>query len=236
MTAPLAGPVFSWAPQLTAPAQVVGSGLLGYGIGDKVISFTDADYRENYNLSEFTETVALGYFGYKLFDYQLGIETQNGSSWARNRAAHDIRSFRTDMRAAGMSTERINSYVRAFELPTFRYGHNLNPFKTYYRHFSLGDRIGGPWVHSDTSLLNVSPLTRRIWLALPESNTATATSSTHIPFFRLRAVGNVAPQPSSFTGLDPSLQTGGRIQYFVPNKPYLDFNPMKSWRSYEVIE
>jgi hypothetical protein len=146
-----------------------------------------------------------------------------GVPTGRNLAAMSIRNFQRDMRASGMATADVNSYVRAFELQSFRYGRNFNPFKKYFRHFTAGERAGGPWVHPSKSLLSADSLTRRTLLALPESNLATGSATTRIPFLRKMATGTVAPQPPSFTGLPVGIPTGGVPQVYVPSKPWLDF-------------
>ena len=140
--------------------------------------------------------------------------------WQRNRAASSIRRFRTDMRASGMEGAFINSYVRAFDLQSFRYGRNLNPFKRFYRHYNLGGRVGGPWLHDSQRLLSASPAVRKQVLALPSSSAANGTAFTRIPFGRKVVAGTTAPQPSSFTGLPPGTATGGPPQRFVPGRPY----------------
>ena len=61
------------------------------------------------------------------------------------------------------------------------------------------------------------------YIGVTSGSNATSSAFTRISFGRKIATGKVAPQPSSFTGLRPGVQTGGVGQVFVPGKPYLNF-------------
>jgi len=216
-------------------ASVAGATLDSLMVSDVYAGFTNRDIITGEPIGYSLERRAsiLGGFSGGIFaGWQLASENGLWTKLQRRRAAWAIKRFRKDMRKLGYQTQEINSYVRAFELPTFRYGRNLNPFKRYYRHFTLGQRISGRWVHSSTELLNASPLERKIKLALPASNTAEDTAWTHIPFMRRVARGIVAHQEEAFTGLSEEILTGGIHQTFVPTKfpglPFPRFFPVKS--------
>jgi RHS repeat-associated protein len=154
----------------------------------------------------------------------------------RNQAASSIRAFRYDMRALGHSTADINSYIRSFDTPSFRYNRNINPLKTVYRHFNEGGNPGGPWVHDTQRLLSASPLERKIALALPNGSEASGTSWTRLPFLRKVASGYIAPQPPSFTGLPDDVITGGPKQWYLPNSPSGVNPPVYPYSRFRMLE
>ena len=139
---------------------------------------------------------------------------------SRNAAVRSIRKFRNDMIKLGYDIKEINSYIKAFETPSFRYGRNWNPAKKFYRHYNKGGNAGGAWIHDSKYLVKATPLSRKINLALPKESQATATAWTRIPFLRKVASGRIAPQPSSFTGLPSDVITGGPMQWYLPNSPW----------------
>ncbi|MES9904941.1 MAG: RHS repeat-associated core domain-containing protein [Sedimenticola sp.] len=173
--------------------------------------------------------------GQKILDTGKSVAQRvkaNAKQAGRNRAAKSIKTFQNDMKELGYKAGEINSYVKAFETQSFRYGANLNPFKRFYRHYNAGERMGGPWVHDTKTLLKASPFKRKIDLALPESSKATASAWTRIPLLRKSASGSIAHQSSLFTGLPGRIKTGGLKQWFVPSKPvaglpHLNFRPIK---------
>jgi hypothetical protein len=143
--------------------------------------------------------------------------------YLRNRSAISIRKIRKYLTAAGFDQSEINSIIKAFDLSTIRYETNLNLFSKRYRFFTFGENPGGSWLTTDTSMINASPIMRKIRLALPKSNLATGQSWTRITFGRKIISGEVAHQPSLFTGLPTSINTGGVNQIYVMPGKYLTF-------------
>jgi RHS repeat-associated protein len=146
--------------------------------------------------------------------------------FSRDLAAAALRDARTGLAASGVAPAKINSYMRAFEFESIRYGREFNFWSRHYRFYSSGGSAGGRWLTDDIGLLDESPFGRKVSLALPASNAADAAAWTRIPLGRYVLSGVTAPRPPSFTGLPSSALTGGPRQQYVisfPGQSYLHF-------------
>jgi RHS repeat-associated protein len=170
------------------------------------------------NIPEDIRADATVNFGMKMGAYILAAEKMLG-----NRSASSIRKIRKKLSMAGFTKSEINSIIEAFDLSTIRYKTNLNFLGKRYRFFTSGQNPGGSWLTPDKSMINASLLMRKTRMALPKSNIATGQSWTRIYFGRKIITGKVAPQPSIFTGLPASIETGGINQIYVMPGKYLTF-------------